>query len=42
MDEMRKLGLDVPQATEIAYLLNKQGFSLNPGILTIEELVKEL
>lgn len=42
VDEMRKLGLDVPQATEIAYLLNKQGFSLNPGILTIEELVKEL
>ena len=42
VDEMRKLGLDVPQATEIAYLLNKRGFSLNPGILTIEELVKEL
>lgn len=42
VDKMRELGLDVPQATEITYLLNKQGFSLNPRILTIEELVKEL
>lgn len=42
VDELRELGLDVPQITELAMLLIKDGFSLPSGILEIEELVMSL
>ena len=40
--ELKKHRLDVPQVTELAYELKKEGLPLPDGILTIDELVKEL
>ncbi|GAA0116402.1 energy-coupling factor transporter ATPase [Clostridium senegalense] len=42
VDTMKSLGLDVPQMTELAYELSKDGISLNREILTIDEMVNEL
>ncbi len=42
VERMKELYLDVPQATELMYYLNKMGFSLNPYVLSIEEAVNEL
>ena len=39
---MKELRLDVPQATLLAYELQKKGFPLRDGILSNEELVEEL
>ena len=36
---LQKYGLDVPQVTEVAYLLRKEGIDLPADILTIEEMV---
>lgn len=41
VEAMKKLGLDVPQVTELAYKLNKKGIPMRSGILTIEEFVEE-
>lgn len=40
--ELKRLGLDVPQMTELAYELGKNGVELREDILTIEEMVDEL
>lgn len=40
--ELKRLGLDVPQMTELAYELEKNGLELREDILTIEEMVDEL
>lgn len=40
--ELKRLGLDVPQMTELAYELGKNGVKLREDILTIEEMVDEL
>ncbi|MBQ9989912.1 MAG: energy-coupling factor transporter ATPase [Lachnospiraceae bacterium] len=42
VEELRRLRLDVPQVTELAYELKKSGLPLPDGILTIDELVEEL
>lgn len=42
VEKIKKLGLDVPQVTELAYELNKEGFNVPCNILTIEELVDAL
>ncbi|MEG2412016.1 MAG: energy-coupling factor transporter ATPase [Clostridium sp.] len=42
VDTMKKLGLDVPQMTELAYELNKSGVNIKSDILTIDEMVREL
>ncbi len=42
VDECRKLQLDVPQATLVAYELKKKGLPLPDGILTMEELADAL
>ena len=42
VDQLKKYRLDVPQVTELAYELKKEGIPLEDGILTIEELVKQL
>ena len=42
VDALKSLRLDVPQVTLLAYELKKRGVDLLDGILTIEELVKEL
>jgi energy-coupling factor transport system ATP-binding protein len=39
---MKKIGLDVPQVTELAYELNKSGLNLPMDILTIDEMVNAL
>ncbi len=39
VDEMKRLGLDVPQVTECSHLLKKAGISLPDGILNISEMV---
>ncbi|WP_032120426.1 energy-coupling factor transporter ATPase [Clostridium amazonitimonense] len=39
---MKKIGLDVPQVTELAYELNKSGINISTEILTIDEMVNEL
>lgn len=41
-DELKELRLDVPQVTGLAYELKKVGLKLPDGILTKDELVKEL
>lgn len=42
VEELKKLRLDVPQATLLAYELQKKGIPLPDGILSNEELVDEL
>ena len=42
VEELHKYRLDVPQVTELAYELKKQGMELPDGILTKEELVDAL
>ena len=39
---LKSLGLDVPQVTELCYLLNKAGLSLPNDILTVQECADEL
>ncbi|MEG0806529.1 MAG: energy-coupling factor transporter ATPase [Lachnospiraceae bacterium] len=42
VEELQSYRLDVPQVTLLAYQLQKAGIKLSNGILTREELVKEL
>lgn len=42
VDELKEIGLEVPQATELAYELKKSGVKIPNGILSVDELVKEL
>ena len=42
IDQIKKFGLDVPQVTELAHNLRKEGINLPDDIIMIEELVEEL
>lgn len=42
VEKLKEYRLDVPQITELAYELKKEGLPLTDGILTRDELVKEL
>lgn len=42
VDELKSYHLDVPQVTELAYELNKEGISLPSDILTVDEMVDTL
>ena len=42
VDKIKGLGLDVPQVTELAYELNKDGLEISTEVLNIEEMVKEI
>ncbi|MDD6212705.1 MAG: energy-coupling factor transporter ATPase [Clostridiales bacterium] len=42
VQELKSMKLDVPQVTELAYELKKEGIDLPDGILTIQELVDAL
>lgn len=42
VEKMKSLGLDVPQTTELAYLLRKEGFDVPADILTVKELCDAL
>lgn len=42
VEDLKKIRLDVPQVTELAYMLKQSGVPLPDGILTIGELTEEL
>lgn len=42
VEKVKNLGLDVPQVTELAYELRKEGINVAEDILTVEELVGAL
>jgi len=42
VEKLKKLRLDVPQVTEIAFELQKNGVPLKDGILSTQELINEL
>ena len=42
VEKMKKIGLDVPQMTELAYELRKSGIKIHENILTIDEMVEQL
>lgn len=42
VDQIKALGLDVPQITELAQLLIAEGVDIPADILTVEEMVVEL
>ncbi len=42
VEEIKKIGLDVPQTTELCYLLKKQGFDFDTNVLTVDECVDKI
>ena len=42
IDGMKKLGLDVPVATELAYRLQKKGIAIDRAVTNQEELIEAL
>lgn len=42
VEEMKALGLDVPEVTELAYELREAGVSIDTTVLTIDEMVDRL
>ena len=42
IDLLKKIGLDVPEATELTDMLNKDGFGFDKHILDIDELFDEI
>lgn len=42
VEKIKSYGLDVPQVTELAFLLKKSGINISSDILTIDELVNAL
>ena len=42
VEELKALGLDVPQIAELAYELRKEGIDISHGVMTVEEMVNEL
>ena len=42
VETMKKIGLDVPQVTEICYELKKAGINIEPKILNVNEMVNAL
>ncbi len=42
VDVLKKLGLDVPQVTELAFQLSKAGIDIPNDILTVDEMVRYL
>lgn len=42
VDEIKKIGLEVPQVTELGYLLKESGLHIEDGILSVEELIREI
>lgn len=42
VEQIKKIGLDVPQVTELAWKLKKAGFDISPEIITEEECVESL
>ena len=42
VERMKKIGLDVPQVTELAYELRKEGIDISEKILNVDEMVNEI
>ena len=42
VERMHSLGLDTPQATELAYLLKKSGFNIDGTVLTVDDCISEI
>lgn len=42
VEELKKIGLEVPQVTELGYMLWKSGLKIEKGILTVEELMMQI
>ena len=42
VEKMKKLGLEVPQVTELGFELQKEGLNIKNGTLEIDELVDEI
>lgn len=42
VEQMKEIGLDVPEPTEISYLLNKSNINVRADVLTVDELVQAL
>ncbi len=42
VDEIKKIGLDVPQTTELCFQLKKSGFDFDTNILTVDECVDKI
>ncbi len=42
VEEIKKYRMDVPQVTELAFELSKEGYDIPAGLLTVEELVNEI
>ena len=42
VDKLNEIGLDVPQVTQLAYELRKEGIEINRDILNVNEMVKAL
>ena len=42
VEQMKEVGLDVPEPTEISYLLNKSNINVRRDVLTVDELVEAL
>ncbi len=42
VDEIKRIGLDVPGMTELALQLKKEGMDIRTDILTVEEMVEEI
>ena len=42
VEQMKEIGLDVPEPTEISYLLNKSNINVRRDVLTVDELVEAL
>ncbi|MEG0691624.1 MAG: ATP-binding cassette domain-containing protein, partial [Oscillospiraceae bacterium] len=40
--ELKRVGLDVPQVTELAYMLSQDGLNISNGILTVSDCINEL
>lgn len=42
VERLRSLGLDTPQATELAYELNRDGFDINTEVLSVDKCAEEI
>ena len=42
VEKVKELGLDVPQVTELAYELKKEGIDISNDVLNVEELINLL
>lgn len=42
VEEIKGIGLDVPQSTDLAFLLNKSGFDIDTNVLTADECVDSI